>query len=115
MANQEFRIIDRYVLLDRITEGGTSSVYRAMQASTQGIGRLVALKCYKPDHLGKSSLSLQAHQQHVKMMIGLNHPNIVQFYDVGEERAGVPYISMEYVHGKSLRHLVICLSKSRKV
>jgi serine/threonine-protein kinase len=72
-------------------------VYKARQ---KGLNRLVALKMLlagthaSADHHARFKIEAEA-------VARLQHPNIVQIYDVGQQN-GLPYFSLEFVDGKSL-------------
>lgn len=90
-------VVAGYQVLSEIGRGGMGVVYRAQQTA---VGRLVALKVLRildgPSVGGMSRLRIEAEA------IGrLQHPNIVQIYDVGETN-GRPYLAMELVDGKNL-------------
>ncbi len=86
-----------YVILDVIGRGGMGVVYKATQI---GLDRLVALKMVlagghaSPEQLARFSIESQAVAQ-------IQHPGIVQIYEVGEHD-GLPYFSLEFVAGGSL-------------
>src|SRR6185437_6256673 len=94
----------RYLLLDRLAQGGMAEIFRAWSPSVDGGGRLIVLKCVQPD-FGQDVEFLQMFRSEIRVSIGLNHPNIIQLYDFGEVD-GRPYIAMELVEGKSLKQLV---------
>jgi tetratricopeptide (TPR) repeat protein/predicted Ser/Thr protein kinase len=75
-------------------------VYLARQRAT---GRPVALKMLKsPGHAGWEEVS--RFRAEADLVARLQHPNIVQIYEVGEQD-GQPFFAMEYVEGGSLfRH-----------
>ncbi|HVK07899.1 MAG TPA: serine/threonine-protein kinase [Gemmataceae bacterium] len=92
---------DEYEILGILGRGGMGVVY---QARDRNLKRLVALKMIlagthaDPDQRARFLLEARAAAQ-------LQHPNIVQVYEVGEHD-GCPYFSMEYVPGGSLADLV---------
>ena len=68
------------------------------------LNREVAVKILR----GKLSLdpvALLRFQREANAASRLNHPNIVEIYDVGED-SGQHYIVMEYIRGKSLKELI---------
>ena len=86
-----------YEILREIGRGGMGVVYIARQ---RGLNRLVALKMILS---GKHAGADQAERFRVEAeaVARLQHPNIVQIYDIGEQE-GRPYFSLEYLEGGSL-------------
>jgi len=78
-------------------KGGMGAVYKARQKS---MNRLIALKML-PSSLAQDRVSLARFKREAKAVARLNHPNIVHVYSV-EESAGVHFITMELVRGKTL-------------
>ena len=76
-------------------------VYRARDPI---INRLVALKTITKG-VAEDPNMLQRFYREAQSAGGLQHPNIVTIYDMGEE-AGTPYIAMELVEGESLEQLI---------
>ena len=96
---------DRYVVEALLGQGGMGEVYRA---SDSRLRRKVALKVLRREDDGDSetwSQKVGRMLREARTAAGLNHPGIVAVYDVGEHE-GTPYIAMELVDGKPLRHLV---------
>jgi serine/threonine-protein kinase len=84
-----------------IAAGGMSKVYRARK---KYLDRVVAVKVLHHDLAGDPDY-LQRFLREGKLAANLNHPNLVQVYDVGEEN-GRFYIVMEYVEGRDLREVI---------
>jgi serine/threonine protein kinase len=86
-----------YELLGELGRGGMGVVYRARQLS---LNRVVALKMIRdsawasPDVLTRFRLEAEA-------IARMQHPNIVQIYEVGQQE-GRPYLALEFVDGGSL-------------
>jgi serine/threonine-protein kinase len=93
----------KYLLLDRLAQGGMAEIFRAWLPSVDGGGRLMVLKCVQAG-LGEDQEFLQMFQSEIRVTMGLNHPNIVQLYDFGEIEDR-PFIAMELVEGKNLKQL----------
>ncbi|WP_052573517.1 protein kinase [Haloferula sp. BvORR071] len=87
-----------------IAKGGMGAVYKACQRS---LDRDVAIKIL-PREFGADPQFLASFETEAKAMARLNHPNLIAVYDYGEV-AGMPYIVMEYVNGKSLYHSAVNL------
>ncbi|MCV6627990.1 MAG: protein kinase [Cellvibrionaceae bacterium] len=91
------RQIAHYQLQRLLGEGGMGSVYLADDLKLQ---RQVAVKCIRPG-LASDSLK-QRLQREARTLAQLNHPGIVQIYDVIEGDDGLALV-MELVEGQSLR------------
>ncbi len=91
------RMLGGYLLREHIGRGGMGTVYRALQVS---LDREVALKILSPD-LVKDPAFVDQFRREARAAGQLNHPNIVQVYDVGEEGSTFFY-SMEFVEGGSI-------------
>src|SRR5262249_35241553 len=86
-----------YWVLEERGRGGMGVVYKAVQT---GLNRLVALKMI----LGRGRGSTAQREQfrlEAEAIARLQHPNIVQIYEIGEQD-GTPYFSLEFVEGGSL-------------
>ena len=98
-GNSAVRIIEipGYEIVGELGRGGMGVVYKARQ---RGLNRLVALKMIlAAEHAGP--MDRQRFQVEAEAVAQLQHPNIVQIYEVGEVE-GRPYFSLEYVDGGSL-------------
>jgi WD40 repeat protein len=86
-----------YRVLGPLGRGGMAVVYKAWQ---NGLERVVALKMI--DARGRFDAEQRARfRAEAALAAGLQHPNIVQVYEVGEHE-GWPFFSLEYVDGGSL-------------
>jgi eukaryotic-like serine/threonine-protein kinase len=94
--------LGRYVVLDELGRGAMGAVYTAYDPE---LDRRVAVKVVHPD-AQSSSAKTQGRGRLVreaKAMARLNHPNVIQVFDVGTlDGSGDVYIAMEYVPGRSL-------------
>jgi serine/threonine-protein kinase len=96
------------VLGPRLGVGGMGEVYHALQLGMGEFAKPLALKLLLP-HLALKEASVQRFLDEAKLASRLNHPNIVQLFDVG--RVGQRYfIAMELVRGISLFRVVRSLA-----
>ncbi len=95
------KINDRYEIIRVIGEGGMANVYLANDLI---LNRKVAVKVLRGD-LSNDEKFVRRFQREALSASSLNHPNIVEMYDVGEDD-GDFYIVMEYVEGKNLKQLI---------
>ncbi|HZT39045.1 MAG TPA: protein kinase [Bryobacteraceae bacterium] len=90
-----------YDVLEPLGSGGMGVVYKARDTR---LNRLVAIKVLPADKIG-GAVSATRFIQEARTASALNHPNIVQIYDVNEAN-GVPLIVMEFVAGRTLDRLI---------
>ena len=95
------KINDRYQIIRLIGEGGMANVYLAHDTI---LDRDVAVKILRGDLAGDEKF-VKKFQREAISASSLNHPNIVELYDVGEDN-GEYFIVMEYVEGKTLKSLI---------
>ena len=95
------KISDRYQIIKSIGEGGMANVYLAYDTI---LDRNVAVKVLRGD-LATDEKFVRRFQREALSASSLNHPNIVEVYDVGEDN-GQYYIVMEYIEGKHLKELL---------
>ncbi len=89
--------IEGYDILSVLGRGGMGVVYKARQT---GLNRLVALKMILAgDHAGEAEFG--RFRAEAEAVARLQHPHIVQIYDIGEAD-GIPFFSLEFVDGGSL-------------
>ncbi|MCI8785187.1 MAG: Stk1 family PASTA domain-containing Ser/Thr kinase [Eubacterium sp.] len=91
-------VADRYEIMGKIGAGGMSDVYKARDHI---LGRFVAIKVLKTEFSEDVNFVVKFRTE-AQSAAGLEHPNIVNIYDVGSE-SGMHYIVMEYVEGVTLK------------
>lgn len=92
---------ERYEIISRIGSGGMADVYKAKDHK---LNRMVAVKVLKPE-FREDKTFIRKFRTEAQAAAGLSHPNIVNVYDVGEDR-GVYYIVMELVEGITLKDYI---------
>jgi serine/threonine protein kinase len=93
--------IDRYQIISQIGKGGMGEVYLAHDPR---LGRKVALKLLPAQYL-EDAERLRRFEQEAQVVSALNHPNIVNIFDIGEA-GGRPFIVTEYIEGTTLRQAI---------
>ena len=76
-----------------------AELFQARQSGVEGFEKLVAIKRILP-HMAEDHEFVHMFIDEAKVAAQLNHPNIVQIYDLGEASTDRYFIAMEYVHGK---------------
>jgi serine/threonine protein kinase len=94
----------RFVLVERIGSGGMATVHRAIQRDAGGVERELVVKRILPQ-LASEKQFVTMFIEEAKLGAHLNHPNIVQVFDLGQLDNGY-FIAMEYVEGISLLRML---------
>jgi serine/threonine protein kinase/tetratricopeptide (TPR) repeat protein len=98
VADNEWRL-GHYEILEEIGRGGMGVIYRARQQHSR---RIVAVKRIFA-HQVNSHETLVRFRREAEAVASLDHPNILPIYEVSESEEGLPYFSMKYATGGSLR------------
>src|SRR6478736_5013564 len=92
------RTIGHYKISESIGTGGMGEVYLATDITA---GRKAALKLLPLRFTGDAE-RLKRFQQEARAVVGLNHPNILTVYEIGEDHS-IHYIASELIEGETLR------------
>src|SRR5213596_1784489 len=92
------RMFGHYKLSERIGTGGMGEVFLATDTIA---GRKAALKLL-PFRFTGDTERLTRFQQEARAVVGLNHPNILTVYEIGEDRS-THYMASELIEGETLR------------
>src|SRR5438477_497124 len=92
------RRIGNYQMLDQIGHGGMGVIYRARQRHSRRIVALKRILGYED-----SRETLIRFRREAQTAARLDHPNILPIYEVGEDEDGLPFFSMKFAAGGSLR------------
>jgi len=91
----------RFKFIGEIGRGGMANVYlTATRGALGGFQKLVVIKLLRAD-LAEEQEFRQMFLAEARLAARLNHPHVVQTYDVGEDD-GRYYLAMEYVDGQTL-------------
>jgi len=95
------KLVGDYRLEEELGRGGMGIVFRAVNMR---VGSTVALKLlrFAP---GESAERLRRFETEARAAAALNHPNIINVYDVGQVN-DLYYLAMEYVEGRPLSELI---------
>src|SRR5438093_5122436 len=93
--------IGHYKISESIGTGGMGEVYLATDIVA---GRKAALKLLPLRFTGDTD-RLKRFQQEARAVVGLNHPNILTVYEIGEDHS-IHYIASELIEGETLRQRI---------
>jgi len=99
------RRLGNYQILDEIGHGGMGVIYRARQRHSRRIVALKRILAYEAD----SQETLIRFRREAQAAASLDHPNILPIYEVGEDEDGLPFFSMKFAAGGSLRDVAPAL------
>ncbi|MBI2193914.1 MAG: protein kinase [Planctomycetes bacterium] len=93
----ELEQVGVYKIVKRVGGGGMGSVYEAIH---ENLGRRVALKVLSKQ-MSENPTALARFQREAQAAAALNHPHIIQVYDIAAE-SGLHYFAMEFVDGETV-------------
>jgi serine/threonine protein kinase/Tfp pilus assembly protein PilF len=93
---------DRYEILQLLGQGGMGAVYKARDKE---LDRIVALKLIRPE-FAKNPEILRRFKQELILARQVTHRNVIRIFDLGQAD-GVKFITMDFVEGQDLRHLLL--------
>src|SRR6478735_3480351 len=94
----------KYALQRKLAEGGMAEVFLARQGGLEGFEKLVVVKRILPQLVAEQTF-IQMFLNEGRVAARLNHPNIVQIWDLGKIDE-LYFIAMEFVQGEDLHELV---------
>jgi serine/threonine-protein kinase len=95
----------RYVLKERLAQGGMGEIFRAVAVGEHGFEKPVVVKRVLPTHAGREDLT-ELFVAEAKLMTRLAHPNIVEVLDFGRGEHRDYYLVLELVDGTDLGRLM---------
>ena len=106
------RSVGPYRLVASLGHGGQADVFLAVRRGPSGFSKLIVLKSIRPDLEGDAR-SRDALIFEARLAAKLQHPNVVQTLEVGDE-AGHLYIAMEFLDGQPLSRVVRAAAKAHR-
>lgn len=101
--------INKYRIIAQLGRGGMADVYLAVTQGASGFSKLLVVKVLK-ESLADDADFLAMFADEARLAARLNHPNIVQTYEVGSAD-NRHYIAMEYLEGQPLHRVMDRLGK----
>ncbi len=108
---QENTRLGKYNLIHKVATGGMGEIFYGKSSGIEGFEREVAIKRMLP-HLSSERSFIDMMVKEAKLTVLLNHPNIVQIYDLSKQ-GDQYYIAMEYVPGITVGTLMEHLHKEQ--
>lgn len=96
--------VGRYQFIAELGQGGMATVYLAVHRGPLNVRKLAVVKLMRSD-VTEDSDFVEMFFEEARLACKLNHPNIVNTYEVGEEEKK-HYIAMEYLEGVSLQQWI---------
>jgi serine/threonine protein kinase len=103
----------RYEILRKLATGGMGEVYLARSVGAAGFRKHVVIKRILP-HLVEQGHFVEALVREAKILVMLDHPNIVQVLDLGFE-GGDYFMAMEFVHGYNMATIAHYCAQKRLI
>lgn len=97
--------IGKYEILKRLAVGGMAEVYLARVMGLMNVSQIVVLKRILPEFAGRRDY-VQMFLDEARIAATLQHPNIVQMYDMGSID-GNYFIVLEHLHGEDARNVIV--------
>jgi serine/threonine protein kinase len=95
----------QYHVIERIAVGGMAEIYLGIAHGVEGFERQVVIKKVRR-RLSRDTRFHSMLVKEAKITASLNHPNIVQILDLGQNERQEYFIVMEYVDGRDLRSIM---------
>lgn len=103
--------IGKYRLDRLLASGGMGEVFLAHHDGPAGFSKTLVVKRIL-QHLAADEQSVNMFLNEARLAALLSHPNVVQIFELGHEDDAY-FLAMEYIHGKSLRHILKALAAQK--
>ena len=112
-TDEQGALVGRYEIITKLAVGGMGEVFLARSVGAAGFQKHVVIKKILP-HLVEQESIVEALVHEAKLMVRLDHPNIVQVLDLGMEGDNY-FMAMEFVHGYNLSSIIGYSAKHKLV
>ncbi len=103
--------VGRYRLIAELAHGGMGDVFLGVARGPAGFNKLMVIKQLRPA-LSDDEQFLAMFLEEARLAARLNHPNVVQTVEVGNEGKRY-FLAMEYLEGQSLQRMRQRIGKDR--
>src|SRR3954468_4752679 len=103
--NRERPTFKKYRVVAELDSGGMANVYLCVARGLAGVNKLHVIKQMRSELLENNEAAVQMFLDEARLAARLNHPNVVQTHEVGEEE-GRYFLAMEYLDGQSLSNVL---------
>lgn len=103
----------RYTLIAVIGRGGMGGVYLGVGSGVGGFRKLVVIKKIHA-HLAEDHRFVTMFMDEARLAARMNHPNLVQTFEVGRDEQKIPFMAMEYMEGKSFSDVVKAALRAKR-
>ena len=111
-ASPQVQRIGRYEVVRKIATGGMAELFLARYLGPGGFEKRCALKRILPQFAADETFT-RMFLTEAKVTAQLDHPNIAQIFELGQDDNGQYFIAMEMVNGVNLRQL-LSMAKERR-
>jgi serine/threonine-protein kinase len=94
----------KFEVVGFLGRGGMAEVFLCRLGGLGGFNKELVVKRILPERVADPAF-LRMFLDEARVAANLNHPNIVQIYEIGEAE-GLPYIAMEYVRGPTFSAVI---------
>src|SRR4026208_1450259 len=95
-------LADKYRIDERLNEGGMGTVYRGTHVL---MDKTVAIKVLRPS-LAADEKIVARFSREARAASRISHPNAISVTDFGEDESGLVFLVMEYLSGRTLKHVI---------
>lgn len=107
--SQNYQVFGKYILLEKLNQGGMAEIYLAKTPSLGGIAKFLAIKRILPQYSDNADF-IEMFKDEAKIAVNLVHSNIATIHEFGMVE-NLFYLAMTYVEGANLRQI---LNKMKK-